>query len=526
MLIDLAQAGFADLSDADLCIIGAGAAGLTLAQEFQNQALRVVLLEAGGLSYSTDSQAAYRGHGAGQPMYPLEAMRLRYFGGTSNHWTGLCRPFDAIDFIEKPWVPGSGWPIAKTDLDPYIARTHQVLDLGPTEYALDKLAPASHRQLGLAADAFEHQVWRISAPTRFGPKYQSALEQSGNIRVLLNANVTELLLDASGERISRVVFKDPKLKTRALRVGRVVLATGGIENARLLLASRSVKAAGVGNEHDLVGRYFQDHPHVYTGTLKLFDESLARSCETCYSQFDAGSNAILPAVVMAWPAQRREQTLRNAFSLFPDRNLDASKSYLALRRLLGGNTSPGKGQGFWEDLQLVAGDLEGAATGAYNKLKSVISKTTDFRMFTRAEQAPNPLSRVMLNGDIDAYGLPRVTLDWQFTPLDKHSLRSANTLFGREIGRLGLGRVQLADWLAASDGRLGEEFHAGCHHMGTTRMAATPQKGVVDGNCKVFGTSNLYVAGSSVFVTGGYANPTFTIVQMALRLADHLKARG
>jgi choline dehydrogenase-like flavoprotein len=336
--------------------------------------------------------------------------------------------------------------------------------------------------------------------------------------------VLDLVLDIQGRAVDHLLFKDGGQKMHKLRAKRYVLATGGIENARLLLASRGVNPKGVGNEHDCVGRYFHDHPHVYTGTLSLFDNAASVDYQHSYAEFQADTNKVLPAVVLSQPVQEREKTLRNGFSLFANSNLDAADSYLALRRLLGQGSDTAGNHSIWDDLKLVVGDLGGAYDGVAGKIRNSFHKTHEFRMFTRAEQAPNPDSRVTLNDERDANGMPRVTLDWRFTKLDKHTLLTANALFGREIGRLGLGRVQLPDWLLRDDDSLGDEFHPGGHHMGTTRMATSPEHGVVDADCRVFGVANLYVGGSSVFPTGGYANPTLTIVQLALRMADHLKA--
>ncbi len=524
MLLDLSRDRLNDEIYSDLCIIGSGAAGLTIATQMIGRSTQVLLLEAGGLDFSPASQAVYEGQTKGQPAFPLESMRLRYFGGSTNHWTGLCRPLEESDFVEKDWVPNSGWPIRKADLDPYVLKTHEILDLNTVEYSLSKLALPGSQYFPLAPNLFDHHVWRLSTPTRFGQKYKVPMEKAPNIKVLLNANVFELVLDPSGKKIVKLTYKDPSQKIRTVKAGHFVLAAGGIENARLLLASRSVNHAGVGNDRDLVGRYYNDHPHVYTGTMKLFSKGDAELCASSYAIFKSFGNEILPAVAMSPNVQKKEKTLANAFSLFLNRNLDASKGYMALRRLLSGKSDKANAHTtFWDDLTAVWQDLDGASVGLYNKAKSIVSTTEEFKLLTRAEQAPNPDSRVLLNDQLDSFGMPRVTLDWQLTPLDKHTIFTANTAFASEIGRLGLGRVHLPEWLLSPGMDLGTEFHPGSHHMGTTRMASSPAKGVVDANCKVFGLANLYVAGSSVFTTGGYANPTFTIVQLALRLSDHLK---
>ena len=147
------------------------------------------------------------------------------------------------------------------------------------------------------------------------------------------------------------------------------------------------------------------------------------------------------------------------------------------------------------------------------------------RFYTRLEQCPNPDSRVKLIGEQDALGLNRIALDWQLTDLDKRSLRRSQELIGAEFGRLGVGRFKLDDWLLADDNSWPEDLHGGHHHMGTCRMSDDPKRGVVDRDCRVHGFDNLYVAGSAVYPTTGYVNPTLTVVALALRLADHLKTK-
>jgi choline dehydrogenase-like flavoprotein len=147
-----------------------------------------------------------------------------------------------------------------------------------------------------------------------------------------------------------------------------------------------------------------------------------------------------------------------------------------------------------------------------------------YRMFTRQEQAPNPESRIVLSAENDELGMPRANLRWKFTPIDKRSMRVYYELLGREMGRAGLGRVQIMDWLLDGDDTAWpNHLSGGWHHMGTARMHEDPRQGVVDANCRVHGIANLFVAGGAVYPTGGAVNPTLTVVAMALRLSDHLK---
>jgi choline dehydrogenase-like flavoprotein len=152
----------------------------------------------------------------------------------------------------------------------------------------------------------------------------------------------------------------------------------------------------------------------------------------------------------------------------------------------------------------------------------------DLALVIRAEQAPNPDSRVLLTGDKDALGMPRVALDWRLSAIDVDSVAGLIAALDRESRRLDLGEVEPASWLAESGKRwVSDELVSahpigGFHHMGTTRMSADPRRGVTDGWGRVHGLPNLHIAGSSLFPTGGWANPTLTILALTLRTADRI----
>ena len=247
--------------DCDVCIIGAGAAGISMAAELEGSGLGIVVLESGGTVREDDTQDLYRGRTLGAPQFPLDLSRLRFLGGTTNHWGGLCRPFDPLDFQHRDWVPHSGWPIAFEELDPYYARAHEVCDLGPYDYTSDAWdgigdpGPRLAREPAIALKVIQH-----SKPTRFAEKYEPLLRLSDTTRVLLHANAYEIVPSPSSRSVERVVVKLLDGRTFAVRPRAVVLACGGIENARLLLLSNRVTAEGLGNHHDLVGRYYMDHP--------------------------------------------------------------------------------------------------------------------------------------------------------------------------------------------------------------------------------------------------------------------------
>lgn len=496
--------------------MGAGAAGLSVALEWVNSPLKVLLLEGGGFDFEPEMQALYRGDIVGQPYYPLEAARLHYFGGTTGHWAGFCSTYDAIDFEKRPWVPHSGWPIRREDLDPFYARAHRVLELGPYEYDADywikrdkELAP-----LPLNPDVVWTKMWQFSPPTRFGNKYRDAIVNARNVHLYTHANVCEVeandgLTAVQGLRVRTLDGKEYHARAR-----HYVLACSTIQNARLLLASNRRATAGLGNAHDLVGRYFMEHLEMPGGELVL---AKPQSAKMKIYALQFGVTKARGELALSAQVQREHRILNGTASLAPGALGEEVKSTFefitpqVLTALMA-----------WEK-----GGRIGPPPFNLPKRPSVSSAPTTpprfFHLATRQEQAPNPDSRVTLSAERDALGMPRAKLDWRLTELDKRSIRTFYQLLGQELGRSEVGRVQIRDWLLSDDRTWPSFLSGGWHHMGTTRMHADPKQGVVDADCRVHGLGNLYVAGAAVYPTAGSANPTLTLVALSLRLSDHLK---
>ncbi len=298
-----------------------------------------------------------------------------------------------------------------------------------------------------------------------------------------------------------------------VRARRFVLATGGIENARLLLASNAVAASGLGNEHDLVGRYFMDHPSFDAGTI-TFDGSSAIALAPLGSGVDAGFG--LPRAV-----QEQEKLLNFNCHVRPaSRDAFDPPGYAALRTLGRGLSRwrlPADWQGLVGD---VAADLGGAAGGLWQRL---FREPGVLVAHVYPEVAPQRDSRVLLSTERDALGVPRADLDWRIGDIDRRTIVRGLERIGAGFARAGLGRLRIDEWLLEPGFALPE---GSFHHIGTTRMAEDRRQGVVDPDCRVHGMRNLFVAGSSVFPTCGFAPPTMTIVGLTLRLADHLAAAG
>jgi choline dehydrogenase-like flavoprotein len=509
--------------ESDLCIVGSGAAGITIAREFLNTSLRTVLLDSGSMEFDQATQDLYAGQSAGRPYSDLTGCRLRFFGGTTNHWGGWCLPRDPIDFEARDGLPHSGWPITRSDLDPWYAKTQGILQLGPYDYR-----PANW---GIKPDTilapfngphFVCKMLQNSPPTRFGSFYAPALKQSDQVTAYLNANALGFDTNDDNDNVRQLNVSTLSGSKFAVRSRCYVLATGGIENARLLLVSGNPNAHGLGNDRDLVGRFFMVHLEYSGGTIAVADP---------YANFDFYTNASsdgrdyepfgqkFVSFVGLSEQTMRDQGLPSFKTLWTYEYGAGIHAIEALQRLAHGTDHGDRSA----DIRAIMRDLGGI--GEYGLRRAFHRPSLPvkaLRLHCSSEQLPNPDSRIRLGDQRDALGMPRVVVDWNLTADDRIKAQTTQRLLGAEVGRAGLGRLRgsLGDDEAWPDDFYGDE-----HHIGTTRMHRDPAQGVVDENCKLHGVRNLYVAGSSVFPTSGGANSTMTIVALALRLADHLKRK-
>jgi len=521
------RADGADIS-CDLCIIGGGAAGVTIAQEFLGSRLSVCLLESGGFDFEAETQALYEGEVAGLAYPDLDVPRLRYLGGSTNHWSSQCAPLDALDMAPRPWVADSGWPLERAMLEPFYDRAHRVCDLGENLYG-----DARIKALGLTPPAVDpaklrNYVWQYRttaglghAPLRFGSYYREQLEAADNLRVLLHANVTSIVTNEAANRVEHVAIAALDGPTGRVRPRHVVLACGGIENARVLLLSDKIEPQGLGNRHDLVGRYFMEHITGFGGSMVTSDST---PLQENYNYHENTKFWVGLALSEAVQAQAGVGNCAALLQYIPN----ADSGLGALRRMWADAKEGEIPDNLGQEIRRVISDIDGAAVAVWQRLSGAaprVDNPAEIVLDIRAEQVPNPDSRVMLAADVDALGLRRTRLDWRLGDQDRRSMAVMGRTLGEEFGRLGLGRVRLEDWLLDQGDGWTSEVVESSHHMGTTRMATDPRQGVVDKDCRVHGVDNLFVAGSSVFPAGGHVNPTLTIVALALRLADQLKNR-
>ena len=497
------------LLEGDLCIVGAGAAGISMALEWANSPYEILFLEAGGFNFETQMQDLYRAENVGEPYFPLEAARLHYFGGTTGHWAGFCAPLDPIDFQTREWVAHSGWPISLEDLNSYYARAQELVELGPYEYDAAYWEAQDPEVMRLPlGDMFWTKMWQFSPPTRFGTRYRDAIVNAPNVKLHTYATVCEVEANETVTAVQGLRVRTPDGKEHRARARHYVMACGAVQNARLLLASNRQASNGIGNDHDLVGRYFMEHIEI-PGANLLLAQPNALKMYAAPPRIAGGQTRARGELALSEATQRTHRILNGTASL-------EAGSWGANVRSTFQTLTP----------DVLTEMREAEERGEPRTRRGALRAQRAFRVKTRQEQAPNPDSRVTLSGERDALGMPRVKLDWQLTELDKRSIRRFYELLGREMGRTGLGRIQLADWLLDDDDRTWPSFlSGGWHHMGTARMHESPRDGVVDSNCKIHGIDNLYVAGSAPFSTSGAPNPTLTLIALTLRLSDQLRSK-
>lgn len=518
--------------EAELCIVGSGPAGLSIAKEFVGTSVNVLVVESGGIVEDLETQSLSWIENVGVPREPNHiTSRYRILGGTSHIWTGRCAPFDELDFEARSWVPYSGWSITRRSLDPYLERAGENLGIGPHCYD-ERLW--SQFKVSRPADSLNEAVvkpvfWQYSKhrtnrsePARFGQGFIP--DDAPNIDLLINANVTHLNTNAAGTRLESIEVTSLNGNQAMIRAKAIVLCCGGIENARLLLASNRIVPHGVGNQHDLVGRFLMDHPGCVLGS---FDPVAAKKVRDRFGHYwldnTKGRHVYIHGIALSPELQRKEQLLNCAAYL--ETIVAQDDPWFAVKALKQALESGKITPQAYRSAMAVLTQPHAIGYGLYRRYlrnRPTINKADRVDLHCLVEQRPDPDSRIMLSDKRDRLGMPIAQINWKISEQERQSVQRLAHSICAEFDRLGLPKPVLADWL---DQKAGWEpnFTDRAHPTGTTRMSDDPKQGVVDTNSQVHGVEGLFVTGSSVFPTAGHANPTLMVVAMSLRLADWLK---
>lgn len=543
MIFDARTVSDGEVFGADVCVVGAGAAGITVALELAKSSVSVVLVEAGGIDSGGASRKLYAGtvDDLDRHMQP-DQDRHRQLGGTSAIWGGRCIPYDDVDFADRPHVPLGRWPIDRAELDPFYERAHTWCECGPFAYNRADALPQSSEDTIAGfqdGDILTSTVERWSTPTNFGKRYRNDLRNAESLRVFVNGAVVDIALAVDAGRARHVevaTFAGTRFRVAAKAV---VFAGGGLEGTRLLLASNSVCADGIGNHADWLGRTYMCHLHGGVSRVR-FDPN--RSVVFGYEVDPTGVFCRRRLTVS--PEQQQKLGLLNTYALLdrplvgdPDhRSAVLSLAFLAKRlaqkqsrERIGG----GKYGLYWKHIRnILLGSPQvvsflprfGRRRFLHDRrLPSLLvrPKSNVYNLYYHSEQVPNPDSRVTLTDTRDELGTPRLHIHYRITDQDVESVYRTHQEIGRELARQGCGSLEFEQ----DDPRqqIRENRAVLGHHIGTTRMSSRPSDGVVNPDCRVHTVANLFVVSSSVFPTSSQAHPTLTIVALAIRLADHLK---
>jgi choline dehydrogenase-like flavoprotein len=572
----------------DVCIIGAGPAGLAIAAELQGWPHQVVLLESGAFPADTagmrDETSAAFGHGrdawnfddfqqlnlddrmpTGDVSYPSAVQtRIRRFGGTSNSWSIRYTPsetgiryttLDPIDFEKRDWVPHSGWPFTKSHLDPYYARAHAFAGAGPYDYAPETWSTPKCEPYPFENTGMETRIFHFGPSRTFLAAAKAKLAGAPNITLITEATATELLTSSNCAAVTDICIKTLAGTAFRIRPKIVIIASGTIEATRLLLCSRQGNPAGLGNQNDLVGRFLMDHQAVRSGHLRLaHPDKLAKlmfydtrrvdgaliTAKSVLTEETLREKKLLNTCAAIFPRRSGESTnpLRKLFPRGPRHNSPAVGASVALLRALRARKI-GPAQirqaavaalgivdvlyyRWRKDYGMSAQDAAyHLDSGGWSVNESDLTQFPALEVLHLTEQVPDRDNRITLGMGNDALGMTRICQHWCLTDTDLRGVAGALHAYKAGFAKAGIGDLDLELNQGAP-----QVVYASLHHpMGTTRMHDDPKQGVVDARCRVHGTENCYIAAASVFPTGGYANATLTVLALAIRIADDVKAQ-
>lgn len=530
------------------CIIGSGPAGLALAADLDRHGVDTLVLESGGDAFDPAPQELAAATVVGDPFIDPRLMRHHQVGGNSNLWSVKLAdhrigvrytPLDAIDFEARAELGLPGWPFDREHLTHYYERAQVSCGAGPYDYDPLKWERSLDAAWPLEPATVATKVFQFGPSAAFAVDLRQRLANSTTTTIVHHAHVVDLRLADGHRSVAQVVCRHLDGREFSVTADVVVLATGGLENARLLLMANGQEPAGIGNGNDVVGRFLHDHPLVDGGSLRFADPSLwDRSA--LYDMRLIDGTSVLGYTSLAPSAMTAQGLLGLSAIFLPRPSERRSRAWAALKEI---EQQRAAGRGLRRPVKLLGDLIAGAdylpialsrkrrydqslfhslGRGGWSTMPELADKFARMEMVHQVEQRPEATNRVVLGTERDALGCPRTEVRWRFSREDAELAGRGRRVIADELQRAGIGTVRLPE----DDDLPGYGHAAGtAHHMGTTRMHDDPKRGVVDRNLRVHGVENLFVAGSSVFPSGGYANPTLTIVALSHRLADHLTGR-
>jgi choline dehydrogenase-like flavoprotein len=444
------------------------------------------------------------------------------------------RPLDEIDFKKRAWVPESGWPFEKSHLEEFYKRAQKLCGIEPADFKIDNWDNQNDRRcLPFNKYLIKTVLFKFTKKSDFIDHHLQHISRAKNIKIYIHANVVEIIPDEAANSISSIRIANLAGKTFSVKSKFYIIAAGALETARLLLASNKKLINGIGNEYDIVGRYFMEHPHCRIGFTVPKSEEIYQLTKF-YNKVQYVNNIpVIAKIALTANSLTNHNLLNQVIDLSPkiisrakiNRYPLVNSSGVEALKII--KRHGFKFNHFTENFSVAIKDIDNILLALYRKIKTRFFMKFDksvintFYLLSVSEQVPNSNSRVILSNEKDALGTHRIKLDWRLTSQDIKSMHKTMNLMDREFQRLGLGKIIIRIYEhLPNDG-----IRGGWHHLGTTRMHNSPKKGVVDANCKIHNINNLFIAGPSVFPTGGYANPSLTIVALSIRLADYVKAK-
>jgi choline dehydrogenase-like flavoprotein len=503
----------------DVCVVGSGAAGLTIASELLQSPVKIVLVESGGFEHEPATQALYDVDISGLPHPGATEGRFRLCGGSTTKWGGQALPLTPIDFQRRDWVNHSGWPISFDELTPYYSRASRFLLVDDLNFDTDLFAHLRTRPPDFDPQRLRYHFSKWSPKPSVREHHLPAIGKSDNCTLLLHANVTDIVLEGDLNRVRTINVRSLEGNSAVVCARNFVLCVGGIETGRLLLANNRQQPNGIGNQHDLVGRFFQDHPSAIIGFLKTKNPAKAQALLNVFHKRGL-KYSVRCTATPHWQREKRTLNVSMGTTFVQNDSVlqDMKDAYVAIQHGRFRGETLGK-------LMRVAHRPSAAIQPAWHFLvhRKSFAPGAQILLGVTSEQEPNPESRILLADRSDALGIRRTNVRWQLTDLTRHTIQQFAGLLREQFQQAGIGEIQLEPWVHDDSSKWPEHISDQFHHIGTARMHDSDRQGVVDRNCQVYGVSNLYIGGSAVFPTSGHSNPTLTIIALCMRLADRLK---